>query len=1027
MFLSKLSLRNPVMITMLTLALVVFGLVSVNSMGIELIPAMDVPVVTVSTVYRGADPQTIEEDVVKILEDSVGTISGIKHIDSTALDNVGITTITFNDDVNGKAATQDVRDKVALVRGDLPDDVDDPIVQQFDVQAMPIMTLVLQAPSGEKLSKVTKIAEDEIKNRIQSVQGVGSVDIYGGREREIRVLIDPLKARQLNLSTLAIINLLESKSIEIPGGTLKMLGDSQEVGITATGEAETLDDLRELPLVSINGTKVRLADLARVEDGLEEEESASMMNLTPAVALKVVKQGSVNQVEMANTISVMLDDIRKTLPKGYQISIVGDQGPFIKSAVGSTVSDVFVGALLAMAIIFLFLMNKRAALVVAVSLPTSIIGTFLFIHTFGLTLNIMSTLALSISVGILTDDAIVVIEAMFRHLKMDKPRLQAIIDATDEVGLAVISAELSLICVFGPTVIMHGTIGNLFQSFGLTVVVAIIISMTVSFTVAPLLASKILKEESQDNLLYRTMNALLTALENAYANAVGWVLNHRLIVIAGAILLLVGGMKLLGMLPGAFFPDVDRGEFDVDVELNQEASIDQSKVVTREMVELLAKYSWEEFAFSTSGGGRRQEKYLTTIRIMMTPKETRSITQFEAMDVVRKDFVDFAKKHHAKLAVKMVKGEGMDTTPIQANIRGNNFDLLRKASAMLIDFMQTDGGFADISKSDKGNKKNITIRFNHNLMNEMGVNPAETGMAVRYLMAGKKVTGIKNEDGEEVEVWVYAEENAKTLEALRSIPLSASNGAMVSLGSVADITYESKVVEINRLDRSRKIQVKSNLAPGATLGPQAEKLIAFAEANFPAGVSLEMGGDTEIMKESFQSLIAAMVIAIFLIYIVLASQFNSYIHPFTIMTALPFALVGAAVTMYIFNQPLSLMAFIGIIMLMGIVTKNSILLVDYTLQLIREGKETVPALIESSRVRLRPILMTAGGTIIGMSPAVLSTANAAEMKHGLGFAVMGGLIFSTFITLFIVPIFFSLVQRFVRMPSPEQQKQLDEL
>ena len=557
MFLSKLSLRNPVMITMLTLALIAFGLVSVKTMGIELIPSMDVPVVTISTIYRGADPQTIEEDVVKIIEDSVGTISGIKHIDSTALDNVGLIIMTFNDDVNGQAATQDVRDKVALVRGDLPDDVDDPIVQQFDINATPIMTLVMRAPSGEKLSKVTKLAEDEIKNRVQSVQGVGSVDIYGGREREIRVLIDPLKARQLGLPTLALVSLLESKSIEIPAGTLKMQGNSQEIAVTATGEAKNLDDLRSLPLISVNGTKVRLSDIARVEDGLEEEESASNFDLTPAVALKIRKQGSVNQVEMADTIMAMLDDIRKDLPEGYEISVVGDQGPFIKSAVGNTVSDVFVGALLAMAIIFLFLMNKRAALVVAVSLPTSIIGTFLFIHTFGLTLNIMSTLALSISVGILTDDAIVVIEAMFRHLKMDKPRLQAIVDATKEVGLAVVSAELSLICVFGPTVIMHGTIGNLFQSFGITVVVAILISMTVSFTVAPLLAAKILKEEPKNNLLYRVMDRLLIALENGYADAVSWVLRHRALILVGAVLLFVGGMALLGRLPGAFFPEVE--------------------------------------------------------------------------------------------------------------------------------------------------------------------------------------------------------------------------------------------------------------------------------------------------------------------------------------------------------------------------------------------------------------------------------------------------------------------------------------
>ncbi len=1027
MFLSKLSLKNPVMISLLTLALLIFGLLSMRTLGVELIPTMDIPVVTVTTIYPGADAQTIEEDVVKKIEDSIGTLSDIKHIDSTALDNVGFTIVTFEDYVNGDLATQNVRDKVSIIESDLPEDAEDSKIEQFDINAQAVMTLILKAPSGEKLSKVTRIADKQIKNRLQSISGVGSVDIYGGREREIRALLDPLKIGQLRISALDVLNIMGSSSIEVPAGTIKLNNETEEVTVNGFGEVETVEELRELPLLSLGGDTLRVKDLARVEDGLEEEESASMLDLTPAVALKVKKQGSVNLVKMADDVMETIKKIEKQLPEGYEIEISGDQTPFTKAAVSSSISDIFMGALLAMFIIFCFLMNKRAAIIIGVSLPTSIIGTFLFVKMAGFSLNLMTTMALSISVGILTDDAIVVIEAIFRHVKKGKTRIRAAIDAVQEVGLAVISAEMALICVFGPTVVLHGIVGNIFKEFGLTVVAAILISVTVSFTVSPLLAAKILKEESKDFFLYRIMDRFLMALENGYAGAVKWALRHRFITLLIAFSLFAGGLSLAGKLPTAFMPDIDRGEFDVSLELPNESSLDHSKAVAREVTEALYEFDWESFVFSTMGGGTKKEKNIIQMRVMMTPKETRATDQFEAMRQVRERLQGIAERYNGKLAVKFAKAEGMETSPVQVNVVGNDFSSLSRAAEQLVQFMKQDGGFTDITSTDKGYKKDVRVNFDHQKMVDLGVNPAETGITMRALIDGRKISGIMDESGEEIEIRVYIDDPYQTLDNIRNIPLKSATGAVVKLSDVAEITYGTKLIQINRLDRIRKIGIISGLAKGHDIGTQAPKLTQFAEQNFPPDVELKMAGDIENMEKSFGDLLGALAAAIFLIYIVLASQFNSYVHPFTIMSALPFALTGAIGSLFVFSQIFSIMSFIGIIMLMGIVTKNSILLVDYSLQLIRGGMDVIDALVESSRVRLRPILMTAGGTMVGMMPLVLSTANAAEFKHSMGYAVIGGLVFSTCVTLFVVPVLFSLLQRFSRKIDATEQEELNKL
>jgi len=1027
MFLSKLALKRPVFITMLTIALVLFGLGSMQTLGVDLIPPIEAPFVTITTIYPGADAKTIEEDVVKKIEDSVGTLNGIKHINSTAVNNVGLVVVQFVDGTNHSEATQEVRDKIALIKEDLPTDAEDPLIEKLDINAESIMTIVMQAPAGEKMDVVTDFAEDNIKDRLQTIQGVGSVEMYGGREKEIRVLLDHMKTNQLGLSALNVVQLLKSSSIEVPAGTVFANKGHEELNVKGDGEIQSIKQLRQMPLFQMHGNTIRVKDIARVEDGLEEEESSSMMDLSPAIALKVKKQGSVNVVQLAEEVKAEIEKIKSELPDGYSLSLIGDSTVFTKAAVSSATSDIFLGALFAIAIIFLFLMNKRATAIIAVSLPTSIIGTFLFVYAMGFTLNIMTTLALSISVGILTDDAIVIIEAIFRHISKGKDKIRAILDAANEVGLAVVSSELALICVFGPTVMLEGLIGSVFREFGLTVVAAILISMTVSFTVAPLMASVILKEEKKDFFLFKIMDRFLIWLENGYANTVAMVLKHRLVTLIIFMALFVFGISLAGKLPSTFFPDVDRGEFDLTVELNSESSIDKSKMVAREIVETLSQFGWEKEAFLTIGGGARREKNVVKVRVMMNDKENRTIAQAKAMEEVREKIKYMEQKYDATVKTSLVKSESMESYPIMFSLVGNNLETILYEASKMMRWMKNDGGFVSISTTDKGNKKEIKIKFDHEKMSALGVNVAQSAVVLRNLIAGEKIADMDDAIGEQIEVKMYLEDAYQNIDGIRSIPFPAANNRLVKLSDIADVTYGSSKVQITRLDRSRQIQITASMAIGYDAGTQGQKIYKYAEENLPPGVSLVMQGDVEQMEDSFGSLALVLVIAIFLIYIVLASQFNSFIHPFTIMSALPFALTGAIFALYGMNQIMSVMSFIGIIMLMGIVTKNSILLVDYTLQRIDEGVETIEALIEAARTRLRPILMTAGGTMFGMMPVVISQAEGAEMKHSMGWAVMGGLAFSTLITLFVVPIIFSLVERFRRKKSVEEIKRFNEM
>ena len=645
----------------------------------------------------------------------------------------------------------------------------------------------------------------------------------------------------------------------------------------------------------------------------------------------------------------------------------------------------------------------------------------------GFSLNIMTTLALSLCVGILTDDAIVVIEAVLRHIRMGKTKIQATMDATKEVGFAVIAAELSLIAVFGSTVMLEGMVGQFFKEFGVTVIFAILISMAVSFTVIPLFSSAFLKVEKKTFFIFKFMDRFLHKLDNIYAKVVSFSLKHRLGIMVIAVALLGVGFGLMGQLKSEFMPTVDMGLFTAKIELPSGTSIEKTKAVNRETIEKISDFNWGKNIYSSIGASATKEKNLITMKVTMVDRNKRSIGVMDAIDQTRNVLDEIVKKYDAKLSFVSRDESFAMGAQIQLNLLGDKFEDLTKGSKILMNFMRSEPGFKDVMSDNKGNKDEISVKFDHRKMVDLGINTAESALVLRHLISGVKIAKMDNNFGDTDEVKIYIDEPYKNIDYIKNIPLKSNKYPGIRLSDVADIRYGSSIIQIQRYNKRRTVKISADVAKGYALGTQMNKLKNFASKNLPENVDFEESGMAEEMSKSFKDLIIALIISVFLIYIVLSSQFNSFIHPFTIMSALPFAMTGAIFTLYITDIPLSIFGFIGFILLMGIVTKNSILLVDHAIQLKKEGMDITKALTESARTRLKPILMTALTTILGMVPVVISTAEGAELKHAMGWAVIGGLIFSTFVTLIIVPVIFSLLDRFSIKADPERELELKEL
>ncbi|MEZ4364140.1 MAG: efflux RND transporter permease subunit [Kofleriaceae bacterium] len=1006
MKIAEIAIKRPVFAFMVLLVPIIFGLLSYSKIGVEQFPSVEFPFVTVTAIYPGADPSSMETKVAKPMEDALSSMGGIKRLQTLNSESVTTVLIEFQLSVDGDLAVQGVRDRISAIPN-LPQELETPKIQKFDIGAVPIMSLALSGSGSPR--DLTKLAEDVVKQRLSQVKGVGNIDIVGGRPREIHVVIDPAKLAARGLTPGDVSAALAGQNLELPAG--RILEGKSEVVVTTKGAFTSLRELAEAPIVTANGGVVRVGDVAEVRDDMEEARSHASVNGKSALGLVIQKESGANLVNVAQSVRAELAVLGPQLQaKGAELTITDDLAPFIEHSFKDVRFDLLLGAFLAVVIILGFLRDGRATFISALALPTSVISTVWFLSLLGFTFNQMTMLALSLSIGLLIDDAIVVIENIHRHLEQGKSPMQAAAEGTSEIGLAVLATTFSIVAVFAPVATMQGIIGRFFFQFGITVSVAVLLSMLVSFTLTPMLSARLLKlHRGEPGYLSSLIEGALVALERTYKKLLEAALRHRGLTVLLAGLILVGSCALVTKVKTEFVPDDDRSAFGVAIELPTGSSL----AATQQIVELVAADLRERTpgvidTFVTIGRGTASVN-TGQIQVKLAPVKERSFSQQAVMAWVREHYAPL-QKDGLKLTLAQVGGVGGgDSRPIQFNLRSRNMDELIQASEALIAELRKTKGFVDVDSSYRGGKPQLEITPLRAAAAELEVPVATIARTVRGLVARDKVTDYKEEaDLYDVRL-ILADDVLSDFPTLANLMVRSNRGALVPLSSLVQLDRGEGPTVIAREARMRQITVLAGL-DGLALGDATAKTLEIAKRVVPPSIDTEMSGTSQLMVESFGYMLVALVLAIVLVYMILAAQFESFVHPFTIMMSLPLAVVGAFGGLFLAGQTMSIFGMIGLIMLMGLVTKNAILLVDFAHKQKEQGASTHDALLVAGPIRLRPILMTTAAMILGMLPVALALGEGGAGRAPMAVVVIGGLITSTVLTLVVVPVVFSLFE-----------------
>jgi HAE1 family hydrophobic/amphiphilic exporter-1 len=997
---------------MLILALVVFGAMAYPRIGVDLFPNVEFPIVTVTVVYPGADPETMESKVADPIEESVNTLSGIKVLRSVNLESVTQVVVQFELEVQVDRAMQEIRDKIAALERELPPGIDPPTIQKFDVGSAPVMAVAL---SGDlQARELTELADKVVKERIQRVAGVGNVDLVGGRERQLNVTVDPAKLSGLNLSVDDVANALRSQNLDLPGGSLERGG--RELSIKTKGELASATDISQVLIPNPRGALIRIGDVAMVEDGVEEAASASFLDGKSAVSLVVRKQSGANTVAVANAVRAELEKLEPRITKaGARLVVPTDNSTFIEHSIKDVQFDLIFGAFLAVFIIFLFLRDFRATLISAVAIPTSVVATFALMQWLDFTFNNMTMLALSLSIGILIDDAIVVIENIHRHLEKGVGPLKAASEATAEIFLAVLATTSCILAVFVPVAFMKGIIGRFFFQFGLTVSFAVAVSMLVSFTLTPMLSSRFLRvAHGKPNIVSRAVERVLSGIERGYGSIVRWSLRHRFVTLLVAGVAMAASVVLVSRVKSEFLPPEDRAQFELSVELPTSAALD----TTREVVEAIAKDLRENApgiknTFTTIGGGDQGQVNRASVQVVMTPRMSRKFHQEDLMAWTRARYGNIKDVLVTAQPIAAVGGGGgFRQQPVQFNVRGDDMDELVRVTDALKAELGKVKGLVDLDTTYRGGKTELEVHVDRDRAATLGVPVSAVATTIRTFVGQDAVSELKNGVDVYDIVIQLPEQQRKQIEQLANLKVRAIDGRLVELSNVVRIEQGTAPSQIERQSRQRQITVLAG-TQGMPLGEATKAVNDAAKLTIPDSFTTDYAGMADIMVESFGYMIIALLLAIVLVYMILAAQFDSFIQPITIMLSLPLSVVGAFGGLYLTGMTLNIFSMIGIIMLMGLVTKNAILLVDFANQEREQGLPLLEALAKAGMVRLRPILMTTAAMIFGMLPVAMAISEGGETRAPMAVCVIGGLITSTLLTLVVVPVVYSLMDGMV--------------
>lgn len=1015
MFLSNLSIKRPVFATVLMLTLLTLGLFSYRRLSVELFPDIELPILSIVTEYPGAAPETVEREVTKRIEEAVNPIPGVKHVYSTSREGLSSVMVEFELNVKINEASQEARAKINAIRNDLPAAMREPVIQKLDIAGMPVVSLAVRSDTLSP-RELTTLADRKIRRRLENLPGVGKVKLVGDSKREVRVEVDPVRIQALGMGVDEVVAGLAAENVNTPLGRLNRAGT--ETPLRVEGKPGAVAAYASMVIAQRSGSPVRLGEVAAVTDGVEERRSLALVNGVPAVSIDVLKQSKANTVALADAVKKEVARLQPELPAGARIEVIRDSSGFIRESVHDVQTTLIIGGLLTVLIVFCFLNSWRSTVITGLTLPISVISSFIAMYFFGMTLNVITLMALSLAIGFLIDDAIVVRENIVRHLERGQDHYTAAREGTAEIGLAVMATSLSIIAVFLPVAFMKGIIGRIFYHFGITVAFAVLVSLFVSFTLDPMLSSRWvdpdIERKGKRHALARALdrfNAWFDRTADLYKAAIAWALDHRKTIFAVAVGAFLAGLAVLGSLEGEFFPGYDHGEFLIRLKTAPDASIEETRGRLEEVLGRLARFPEIDQTYAAIAPADTDTVRDAQVYIRLKARSERKRSQAALMPAVRASLEEIPG-----IQVSVLEDPDSFQKPLQVLIQGEEIPKLKRYAAQLKREMQKIRGIVDLDATLEQDLPEYRLVVDRERAAALGLGTGALVRTVGALVGGQVVSTYEDEEGEAVNVRVRLPEPLRAdVEQVGDLRIAVPSGDGPALVPVADLVRFERAVspsEISRQDLSRQVVISADLDHLPLATASAAVLKAASRMSWEPGYRVRMAGDTEVMMESFGYLLEALLLAVILVYLILAAQFESFIDPLAIMLSLPLSIVGMAGMLLLTGDTVNMMSLIGLILLMGLVTKNAILLVDYTKVLRRRGMNRREALITAGRTRLRPILMTTLAMIAGMLPLALAIGQGAEMRAPMARAVIGGLITSTLLTLLVVPVVYTVLEDF---------------
>jgi HAE1 family hydrophobic/amphiphilic exporter-1 len=1018
MSITEIAIKRPLLVTTIFTVLILFGLISYQQLSYNLLPKFEANVISVTTTYRGAAADEVETNVTKRIEDAVSALEGLDRITSTSQEGASIVVIQLKNDANVTQAQQDAQRKVDQILPLLPDEADRPVINKFSTDELPVLRMGVTANLSP--TQLYDLVDDKLKPQLSNVAGVGQVSVIGGTEREIQVNLDPSKLRAYGVSVGQVAQAINAANASYPAGQIETQESQLSIRFDAT--VQTVNKIRELIIARrMNGGDVQLKDLGEVVDGTAKVTAINHINAQPSVGVQILKQSDANAVEVSKLVRQRITVLEKQYASsGLKFNIAADQSTYTLASANAVVDDLFLAVLIVSVVMLLFLHSFRSSLFVLVALPSSMIPTFMLMSLSGFSLNLMTLMALSLVVGILVDDSIVILENINRHMEMGKTRRQAALDGREEIGFTALAITLVDVVVFVPLALTGGLIGNILREFSLVVVFSTLMSLLVSFTLTPLLASRFGKVEIlKPGTLWGNLNLgferLLDRITDYYGRVLAKALSRKRWVFLAVIVLFFGSIALVpgGFIGAAFMPQTDQGEITIQLELAPTASIRQTNEITQRAERILMNHKEVTNVFSNVGytGNNltsSSNANIADLNVKLTDKKLRSISTEEFGIMAKKEI---AQIPGVKVTVSPVGIVGTSQAPIQIAVKGTDMESIRQTAAKVKQVVQSVPGTQDVKYSVKDPKPEVTVKLDREKMAQLGINASDVGMALQTAFRGDDRSKFK-QNGNEYDILISLDQfNRSRPEDVAHLLFVNNQGRSFELSQFAKIDEQIGESVLERIDRLSSITVNSQVVgrPVGTVGSDIQAKMA--NEKLPEGVSIQYLGQLQQQSDAFGSLGQALVLAILLVYFIMVALYESVVYPFVVLFSIPVALIGALLALALSMESLTVFSIVGMIMLLGLVAKNAILIVDFANHLKAQGHDVIHALVEAGKERLRPILMTTLAMIFGMLPIALASGAGAETKNGMAWVIIGGLTSSLLLTLLVVPSVYLVVDR----------------